>query len=386
MGESLDSQNERHLDVLRKFVENNPSDILPILDALPVAICITDQYGKFKNVNQQYCKFYGYQREELVGKPFTLVVPESHRDQLQELHDQFMGKRYELRGKWDVMDRKGNLRKIISNAAYIPATETEGPQKMTFIVEVDHTGQILVNLQSTVDMLQNKISAQDTASYLSNHDLKNDLSSILQIADALLEKQPTEEQRVWLDHLRNRSRRTIEIMEASLDYAKMEEGNYQQQVEEFNVVQIIRQQLNELGQIIRKKAIQVQLSYQEKTVEVEKDEIVLEADKFYIERMLHNLLLNALEASPEKHKIRISIDRNGFFRITIHNRGAIPENIRAHFFEKFVTAGKKGGTGLGTYIAKLVVEMHEGSIAYHSSEDEGTEIAILLPRKILIDR
>ncbi|WP_424582554.1 ATP-binding protein, partial [Tunicatimonas sp.] len=54
--------------------------------------------------------------------------------------------------------------------------------------------------------------------------------------------------------------------------------------------------------------------------------------------------------------------------------------LRDSFFEKFATAGKKKGTGLGTYIAKLVVNMHQGSIAYHSSEEYGTDIVILLPQ------
>ena len=43
-------------------------------------------------------------------------------------------------------------------------------------------------------------------------------------------------------------------------------------------------------------------------------------------------------------------------RLTIDNKGAVPEQLHANFFDKFATAGKQGGTGLGTYSAKLLCE------------------------------
>jgi nitrogen-specific signal transduction histidine kinase len=43
-------------------------------------------------------------------------------------------------------------------------------------------------------------------------------------------------------------------------------------------------------------------------------------------------------------------------RIMIQNKGAVPAEIRERFFDKFVTSGKQGGTGLGTYSAKMLAE------------------------------
>ena len=64
--------------------------------------------------------------------------------------------------------------------------------------------------------------------------------------------------------------------------------------------------------------------------------------------------------------------------ISITNPGCVPEHIRDSFFEKYVTAGKKQGTGLGTYSAKLMTTMQNGSIAMNSSEQE-TCITVKLP-------
>jgi sensor histidine kinase regulating citrate/malate metabolism len=84
-----------------------------------------------------------------------------------------------------------------------------------------------------------------------------------------------------------------------------------------------------------------------------------------------NLIRNAIEActSGDIIQIVLSYEKNDCV-IAITNPGSIPEQIRTSFFEKYVTSGKKQGTGLGTYSAKLMTTTQNGSIAMHSSEQE----------------
>ncbi|WKN43151.1 PAS domain-containing sensor histidine kinase [Tunicatimonas pelagia] len=381
--QSFDARNKRNLEKLRLFAENSPTEIVQIFDIIPLGICITDAEGNFVNVNQVYCDFYGYSREELIGKSFLLVVPKEHRAEMQHLHDQFMGLQYEMQGKWKVTDREGKLHQILSNAAYLPATDTSGPCKMTFIVEAEKTEKVLYELEWAVQLLEKKISAQEVAQQLSNHDLRNNLASILQIVEILLNKDPTDEQKMWLSHLKRRSDDTLDMIKATSDYAQMEQGGYEPQKTSFSLIHMIRQELANLRDTITRKQVQISLQYQEKSLEPEQ-EVKVSADKFYIERMFHNLLLNALEASPEQQEVSIAIEHNGFFRITIHNGGVIPSEMRSNFFDKFSTSGKEAGTGLGTYIAKLIVEMHSGTIAYRSNKVDGTDVIIHLPSSILL--
>lgn len=374
----IDEKNSRYLELLRTFAETKPEDVLTLLDIVPVGICVTDARGVFVQVNQAYCDIYQYDRQELIGNSFTMVVPDEWKEHMQELHDLFMGKKYELQGKWDVIDKQGSIKKILSNAAYISEDELDGPRKMTFVVEADETKKVVEELEGAVTLLRKKINAQDVALQLSSHDLRNNLVSIVQIVEVLFDKQPTEEQKVWLANLRRRGDDTLGMMKAIIDYGKMEEGQYDPTVTEFDMIAIIKSELSNLSKTIKYREIDVSLHYQNR--EVTEEEVPLRGDKFYIERMFHNLLLNAFEASPRQQKVNISIEHTSFFKIIIHNKGAIPTELRDSFFEKFATAGKKKGTGLGTYIAKLVVNMHQGSIAYHSSEEYGTDIVILLPQ------
>ena len=65
--------------------------------------------------------------------------------------------------------------------------------------------------------------------------------------------------------------------------------------------------------------------------------------------------------------------------VTIHNQGAIPEDIRDRFFDKYSTSGKKQGTGLGTYSARLLTEVQNGRIEFESSEEAGTTLKVSMP-------
>eukprot|EP01034_Spumella_vulgaris_P035559 gene35559-43842_t len=78
--------------------------------------------------------------------------------------------------------------------------------------------------------------------------------------------------------------------------------------------------------------------------------------------LLHNLVKNACEAAPERSRVSATLYADSPLRIEIVNKGVIPEPIRERFFDKFVTDGKAGGTGLGTYSARLLARAQLGEV------------------------
>jgi len=119
------------LDSLRLSEANLKS----ILDHTPVGVCITDHKGIFEDVNDAYCNLYGYEREELIGSHFSMVVPPSNKAFLSELHDRFIESGAEIRGEWDVVDKQGRARAIIADAARIVMTDSK-VRKVTFVLDV----------------------------------------------------------------------------------------------------------------------------------------------------------------------------------------------------------------------------------------------------------
>jgi sensor histidine kinase regulating citrate/malate metabolism len=66
--------------------------------------------------------------------------------------------------------------------------------------------------------------------------------------------------------------------------------------------------------------------------------------------------------------------------VEIGNRGAVPHEVRCRFFEKGATAGKREGTGLGTYSAKLIIETLGGEIGFETSDAvDATRVFFSLP-------
>ena len=98
--------------------------------------------------------------------------------------------------------------------------------------------------------------------------------------------------------------------------------------------------------------------------------------------LLSNVLKNAIEASESGEKIDVSVSKQDQIVIRIHNKAEIPQPIQVGFFNKYVSHGKSQGAGLGTYTAKLMTEVQNGSIDFTSTADEGTTIYVKLPEWI----
>jgi hypothetical protein len=106
-------------------------------------------------------------------------------------------------------------------------------------------------------------------------------------------------------------------------------------------------------------------------------------DATFCHSLFHNLIKNACEAAPRGSHVLVTVDDSSPLQVSISNKGTVPLAIRERFFEKFTTAGKVGGTGLGAYSARLLTEAQNGSIVLAVSDDaDQTTITVCLPRCI----
>jgi two-component system sensor histidine kinase/response regulator len=108
-------------------------------------------------------------------------------------------------------------------------------------------------------------------------------------------------------------------------------------------------------------------------------DISVTGDEMLCHSLLNNLVRNAVEAAPQGSAVKIHLDAGDCAIVSIHNQGEIPEAIRDQFFDKYVTSGKKQGTGLGTYSARLLTEVQNGRIEFESSKEAGTTLQVALP-------
>jgi two-component system sensor histidine kinase HydH len=110
--------------------------------------------------------------------------------------------------------------------------------------------------------------------------------------------------------------------------------------------------------------------------------VVLDADARKLRQALLNLVLNAIQASPQGAAVEVIVlvEGNGA-RITVHDDGFgmtpdVLERIRKPYFTT-----KEGGTGLGVAVARGLVEQHGGRLEFKSAPGKGTTVAMTLPLK-----
>ncbi len=118
----------------------------------------------------------------------------------------------------------------------------------------------------------------------------------------------------------------------------------------------------------------------ELNTDLDKSLPLLDLDVSKMEKVLMNLVVNAIEASQPDKEVLVrtrSSKLQVFLEIEDHGHG-IPEEDRDNVFQPFFSR-KKGGTGLGLANVKKIVEAHGGKITFHPNKDQGTTFVISLP-------
>ncbi len=221
------------------------------------------------------------------------------------------------------------------------------------------------------------------------HDLKNPLTGILGFASLLIESDALEEdKKKWARFILDLANQMLHMINHSLDLFKMEEGTYQLKTNEFDILMVFQKLDQEFINYQKYGFVELVFNIDDRTVSKE-DVYRICGEKVHLESMFANLIKNALEASPKNSKITISIigdEVEGFHQFCIHNVGMIPKEIHSSLFHRYVTKGKKGGTGLGCYSALLIAKAHQGDIKFISSEENGTSLYVSLPKEMPIQQ
>ena len=118
-------------------------------------------------------------------------------------------------------------------------------------------------------------------------------------------------------------------------------------------------------------------------VDVPEEKIMLRTDPGLLNRVLGNLILNAVEASKQDEPVRVScVSKNDGVAFQVHNQGHISESNQLQLFQRsFSTKG--AGRGLGIYCVKLLTDRYlNGDVTFTSSPRNGTTFTARFPKQI----
>ncbi|MDX2106996.1 MAG: ATP-binding protein [Candidatus Melainabacteria bacterium] len=250
---------------------------------------------------------------------------------------------------------------------------------------LDASGNIIGVLGIYEDITERMKLEQQQKDFVATltHDLKNPLLGTNRVIDLLIQGKfgdLSESQQSILDKFKESNSQLINMISNLLDvyrYGAMSQGP---EIEEVN--------LNELLKNLVKRH---QVHFQSKQIAVILDlpDVLVKADlnNEYIDRVMSNLLDNALKFTPKDGTIKIVLrNSNGNCNIEVQDEGpGITTDDQKELFHRFWqgTPGKKyaHGTGLGLYLCKQIVESFKGNISCISPPGKGATFSITLPLK-----
>jgi signal transduction histidine kinase len=238
---------------------------------------------------------------------------------------------------------------------------------------------ILISLRDISERIQAERLRQDVERF-TRHDLKSPLNAIINLpiimsgADNL-----TPDQEETLRLIMESGYRMMDIINSSVALFKIEQGTYEIHSEEVDLLDILSTILREMELKITTHKARIELLVDGRTP-AEDETVPASGEKLLYHTMLANVLTNAVEAADPGETVRIDVSGGEEqARITVSNRRNVPEEIRDSFFHKYVTWGKRNGTGVGTYIARTIARAHGGDVTLETGNGSGTRVTLTLP-------
>lgn len=213
-----------------------------------------------------------------------------------------------------------------------------------------------------------------------SHELKTPITSIIGYADTLADGEYDKEtQDRFLNVISSEGNRMANLVSDLLTLSRYDTNRVVREITEFD-----------LGELAKQCQLKLDIEAGKKNQKMEcyvtADVPPVKADKNGIERVILNVLSNAIKYTKENGEIKIYVGfvyNDAYIKI-IDNGIGIPEQDLGRVFERFYRVDKArsremGGTGLGLAIAKEIIEQNNGSIDIKSIFGKGTEVVIRIP-------
>ena len=343
------------------------SELEVIFNNSAIAIIYVMRDRRFSRVNQRFCDLIGYHHDEVIGK--TAEFMHISKESFKSFADTYFPK---------------------LNNGEIVKTEYRYRKKNGEIIWCSVWGHAVnpKNLESGIiwildDITERKHLEQlkEDVERMMHHDLKNPLGNIMMLQSLLKNSNNlSPQEKKYVEHIEDASNEIKRLIDIPLDLFKMETGKYKMDPSIVDLIEVIEKASLDKHFFLSegiKHSVQIYLNG--KVIDGHK-EVNITSEEHLCYNMFCNLIANAKEASTGDEVISVYITDGSRIDVTIHNKAPVPINIRDHFFEKYCTEGKKKGTGLGTYSAKLIAETLGAIISMHTSEEDGTRVTVSFPK------
>lgn len=215
---------------------------------------------------------------------------------------------------------------------------------------------------------------------LISHDLKTPIAKIQGIAGRLIQTSPSEEYSQDLRSIQNSSQDLHRYIQSILQVTRVESSDFKIKKDATDINQLIEKAQAQLHELAHDKHLEVILKLEPM--------FSIEVDSALIFEVIANLIENAIKYTPSGGSILVTSEEvDGFAIVQVSDTGnGIPKEEQDQVWEKFYRGKEHNlstqGSGLGLYLVKYFVELHEGKVLLKSELGKGTTIGFKLPVQI----
>lgn len=344
-------------------LRSSESRVRSIIESSLGGVVTFDRFGIVESVNPAAEAMFGYTETELVGRHFTVLLPEP-----EEQPSDFRSSRYAAAigrvTEWQGRRRNGDVFPMEVSLFEFAST-----------AQINFAGHVMdVSKRHEVDRLK-----RDFVSTVS-HELRTPLTSIRGALGLLASGtlgQLDDDAREMVSVAERNSVRLIDLINDILDFERLESGRMEMHPRRTTLRAVIDRSLENVRTFADQAGVEIRVASGEGEIVADEDRIV---------QVLVNLLSNAIKFSPRDSVVSIETARRESMvecRVVDHGKG-IAADAQARLFQRFQQIDssdrrERGGTGLGLAISKAIVQQHDGEIGVVSAPGQGSTFWFRLP-------
>ncbi|PAA01424.1 ATP-binding protein [Pseudomonas fragi] len=355
-------------EALRQHQATNIDELLAgqqrlqaVLDSIDDGLLMIDQQGRLEHLNPVAQRQLGWDESRL-GQSLGDVMQRPELD--QQLQTVLRGGSLERLPEDLSVDIEGETRLLTYSLT--PVSQPKGPILGAVMVLHDVTEQRAFERVRSEFVLR------------ASHELRTPVTGMHMAFGLFLERSrfdPQSRETDLLNTVNEEMQRLMQLINDLLNFSRYQNGMQKLTLAPCSVEHMLEDARTRFADLAAAKNIELLVELQQPLPE-------LRADQVQLERVLDNLLDNALRHTASGGQIRLQARRHGErVIISIEDNGeGIAYSQQVRIFEPFVQVGrKKGGAGLGLALCKEIVQLHGGRIGVYSRPGQGTQFYMALP-------
>lgn len=358
-------------------------------DNAPVMIWVADTTKACTYFNKGWLEFTGRRLAQEIGSGWERSIHPADLKQCKQLYETAFDQRLPFSQEYRVRRHDGKYQWVLDKGApsYGPHGDFQGYIGSCIDIEDLKQAEALklsnVSLRTQRAQLVALNKSKDEFISLASHQLRTPATGVKQYIGMLLQGYGgslTKDQLQLLKTAYESNERQLTIVDDLLRVAHVDSGKVILKKQKINLVSLLRD-------VIREQTATFRQRRQTIVLEAPKQAVTAQVDTGKIRMVLENLLDNASKYSPEGRNVTVTLAVNAHdVSILIADQGVgIGGNDLSKLFQKFSRVNNPlstlvGGTGIGLYWAKKIVDLHDGQLLVTSKLHKGTTFTIQLPK------